>query len=912
MIEYTIITYGAGEILNTLFNAIATLVNSRTGSLYQPLVRLGLLIGLLFATLKAIYGNQLTELFRGWMLPFYLILILFFAPTCRLHIKDPVSHQPPYTVDNVPLGLGMFAGTISKISDSITRKIEAVFSLPDDLKYHKTGAVFASNLIAESKTYHITDVNLIETMREFINQCIVYDALLGIKYTIDDLLKSPNLWNLVIQNPSPARCFTFKAPGKNQQSEIVTCKAGVEKMRPYLEKDIQNAFQYFGNKLFGSHSATNASDHSLINSGHQLKSYLPIAFDYMGKMANSATEIMQQQMMIYSVVDALENKSTTLGNAPNFAVRKAYLQQRVSQQTVTGLAAQKLIAIKNILEALIYVSFIFVLAMAMLPAGWKFIAKWAELLVWINLWPPLYAILNAIMNMAARNQSIGQLTLNDQTGITIANSVGFMNLHADMAAQAGYLSFAVGSIAYAIIKGGSSGFMHLASSMSSPALSAASNAAESLITGNYSFGNVSQGTLQANNSTFGQQQWSPQYSAGSFTQNDGTVSRTTSAEGSQLVNVSSSNLRSSINLAESMTNAYTEQAVHAAQVAETQLKAATQADGEAMRHALDLSAHQARQESSGLGYSLSESAGDNQSFTRLNNLVDRFAQDHGITREKARRIFGSLSGGGSGSISLGNRGNASAGLSADTRGGVDYSKSKSERSLYMNAQEYMNQDSFQNALQQSINAVYEQRSGITDDEGKRYVDSINAAHDQSQQLRSEASINLQKSESYSQMASMTKQNSSSINANLNQEYVDWLHQQSLPNSSGPMGIHEAATILSNRPELDLVYQRRFLESKQSGLSYMNTQNLPKSSRNVEDHYDHHSQHISLNSKTYMTDFQKEVEQQGYGSTFSLDNTTHQVVLEKLTGVTEKMENIQNKFNEKNQKGMNQIKRKLKK
>lgn len=63
------------------------------------------------------------------------------------------------------------------------------------------------------------------------------------------------------------------------------------------------------------------------------------------------------------------------------------------------------------------------------------------------------------------------------------------------------------------------------------------------------------------------------------------------------------------------------------------------------------------------------------------------------------------------------------------------------------------------------------------------------------------------------MASWTKQNAGSLNANLNQEYVGWLQKQALPNSKGPMGIREAETILSARPNLDTAYQRRFMEEK---------------------------------------------------------------------------------------------------
>lgn len=124
----------------------------------------------------------------------YVALTLFFAPTCRVHIHDAISHER-FTVANVPWGLGLVAGTLSQMGDVLTREIEKTFSLPDDLKYHKTGAVMASNLIAQSRTFQVTNADLAETLRSFMNQCVVYDALLGKKYTLDDLRKTPDIWN---------------------------------------------------------------------------------------------------------------------------------------------------------------------------------------------------------------------------------------------------------------------------------------------------------------------------------------------------------------------------------------------------------------------------------------------------------------------------------------------------------------------------------------------------------------------------------------------------------------------------------------------------------------------------------------------------------------------------------------------
>lgn len=882
---FTLVTYGAGEILHVTFNAIAALINSHSGSLYQPLVRFALITGLVWATASMVYGDKMKFL-NSWVIPLYLSLTLFFAPTCTVIISDPVSHNR-YKVDNVPWGLGATAGIISQLGDAMTRKIEMTFSLPDDLKYHKTGAMMASNLIAESRTFQITNADLRETMKSFVTQCVVYDALLGQKYTFDDLTKSTDLWGLISANPSPARAFMFKAPGRGSSSEIKTCAEGVNLIKPYLELNRESAFQYFERKIFGAPLSSTDANSNVPVTGQILKQYLPGALNYMTQMSQSANEYMMQQMMIYSVVDAVESKSTELGNAPNFAVRRAYLQQRATQETIAGIAANKLIAMKNVMEVLIYASFLFILPLALLPLGWQYIGRWIGLVMWVQLWPPLYAILNFIMTISARSQSLGAISDPKGSGITIANSVGFCNLHADMAAQAGFMSLAVGSLAYALVKGGAASFVHLASHMAGPASTAASQSSESLMSGNYSFGNISSGTVTANNTTFGQHQASPSYSSGSFSQNDGMVSRATSGDGGHVVSVAISQLRSAINFSEGLSNSYTEQAAEASQLAKSQLASAGEALSDHNRQLIDYATHRSKQLSSGEHFAMNENTSQSKSMTEIDGLVDRFAKDHNLTKEDAGQILAKASattsvGGGFSLFGFG------ASVQGSVEGAVSNTWSKIDRDTWTAAQDYSKTHNLQNALNQTSQAMRDSKYSDSSDEGKRLSSSLSSSYDKSNHYREEANKSLQQSQSYSEMASKTRQNANQINANLNQEYVNWLQTQSLPNSSGSMGIKEAETILSSRPELDYQYQQKFMESKMGtsgmGRSYMEA---APSRESLSTGYKALNLENAVTSKGFET-VRENGAQDGLGDTFKIDKSAKGDVQNQLSEISDQI------------------------
>ena len=152
--------------------------------------------------------------------------MLLLVPQATVWIIDPVSryHQK---VDHVPYGLAMIASNISKIGYEITKQIEKVFHLPDDLKYQKTGTLFAANLLQQAKTFRITNEDLAENMRQFVEQCVVYDALIGRKYTIQDLRQSTDLWKLVADNASPVRSFLWRDLRQEGQlgerPRIITC-----------------------------------------------------------------------------------------------------------------------------------------------------------------------------------------------------------------------------------------------------------------------------------------------------------------------------------------------------------------------------------------------------------------------------------------------------------------------------------------------------------------------------------------------------------------------------------------------------------------------------------------------------------------------------------------------------------------
>ena len=485
-------TFGNGEILKGVFDAIAMCLNTETGTLYKPLVTMALIFGILWAAIYSIWGDFL----RAWgraVLPFIFIPPLLFVPTSTVYIHDVVTNYRE-KVDNVPYGLAYLSHFISTIGYEMTKQVDRVFAHVEDLQYHKSGFLMASNLIQQARTFRITNEDVAENMRQFVCQCVAYEAMLGRKYTIEDLRHSADLWELVSANASPIRSFIWRNPHKLNESsmspEIISCKEGVKRLNVLWKTELDQAKTVFGTKFFGTLNREMARK--------EFAKHLPIAHGFLCSLSKSADQILKQQMMIHSVVDGVEQRSVALGNAPNFAARRAYLQQRTTYETLGSMASEALITMKAVLEAIAYAAFIFVVPLVILPFGVRILLSWMQILLWLQMWAPLYAVLNFIMTTTARYKSSGMLALSNPDGITIASSVGLTNMNADMAAMAGYLAMSVPFLAIALVKGVGS-FVHMASHLGNVSQGAAGHAASDAISGNYNFGNISEGNQQVAN-----------------------------------------------------------------------------------------------------------------------------------------------------------------------------------------------------------------------------------------------------------------------------------------------------------------------------------------------------------------------------------------------------------------------------
>ena len=789
---YDIYTYGNGEILQGVFNAIAMCLKKDGGTLYEAMIRLGLIVGVMWAVVYAIYGD-IVKLFSSWILPLSVFNIILFAPTATVMIKDPVTNfQKP--VANVPYGLAIFASYTSRIGYGITEQVEKIFNLSDNIKYQKTGHVFASNLIHKAKTLHITNEEVAENMRQFVGHCVAYDALLGRKYTIQDLRNSSDIWGLVSANASPVRSFLWKEPrdekGGGGAPSILSCKDGVVKFNKLWPGEITKTATWFGKKMFGKNGGVDAKA--------QILQSLPIVYNELGNMSQGATDILKQQMMINSVIDGIDQQSTAMGNASNFAARRAYLHQRSTYETLGAMAGDTLPIMKAVLEAIAYSVFIFIVPLALLPFGWRFILSWGQIILWLQMWAPLYAILNYIMTMAAKAKTLTAMSMSNEAGITIASSVGVANANADISAMAGYLAMSIPFLCIAIVKGVGS-FVTMASHLGNVTQGSAAMAAGEATSGNYSFGNISEGNVQMANTSMLQQSHAASYRSGSFQHADGRTDMITASDGSQMINVSSSNIPISLNVAESQSAQLSEMQNQTWQQGLSQSQASSQNIANSIRNSASLNESIRASENAGNSVSQGISTEQSQALNKSQQYVTDFAKQHNINEEKAANLFAEASAGG--------------GVFIKGSAGGRTSVNSSDQKMLQDVEKVTQSQDYQQAVRESAQAAKSLSHTLTDEKTRNLAADVAGSYEKGMQQREEAAKNFSASENYGRQAMMTKANSASINANHNQQFVEWLSKQKADNTNGTIGKHGAAHIIANDPQKTMGYANNYMAEK---------------------------------------------------------------------------------------------------
>ena len=204
---------------------------------------------------------------------------------------------------------------------------------------------------------------------------------------------------------------------------------------------------------------------------------------FYGSLSGPSASDQLKQILI---INAFKDKPASYG-----AIRA--IQHQNTAWKYTGEMAQQVLPILHALfQALIYATFPIVVCLVFFPGGVRVLGSYFGMMVWIELWCPLFAVLNLIVSVFSKAAGgVG--------AITIGNISNIASVQYSYAMAASSLGMLIPVLSYMIVKGGAGQFVHVASQMLGASTSGIAMATQEVTSGNRTLDHVSMGDKSFNN-----------------------------------------------------------------------------------------------------------------------------------------------------------------------------------------------------------------------------------------------------------------------------------------------------------------------------------------------------------------------------------------------------------------------------
>jgi len=804
--------YGNGDLFRECFNAIA--ITMSAGEFSSVLK-----FSVLFAGIRCIFGyiqSKSLMVFVKWLLIYLFVMDALFLPTKSINIQDMTydGAGPAYEVDNVPAGLAILASVTTSIGVDLTELLDETFTPPDYMPYSKTGLVMASRLVTAASQFQVTDPTFSGNLQQFIQGCVNYDIMLG-KYTIKDLMSQDNIWDFVSEHASPANAFIYN-------KVVTTCKDGAAALSADWSTQITNAETQYGARLYPALQESEAKA--------EFQKRLASSYSFLMNLSKSTEELVQQNIMANMMQQGIVSMSAGVNtSAAMIAYSDARAEEhiRLQMQTLGSIAADWLPLIRNVLEVILLGCFVFVIPMALMPIGFSIVKNYALTLLWLQLWSPLFAIVNLAANFYAKDSS-------GSTGssLTLVNYSGLALVNSDVISIAGYCSLLVPALAYGVLVGFKQSMMSMTQYLGGVLSSSASTAVGESASGNYSLGNTNLNTHNQNLMSANHIETAGRLMTGGLMRSlSNGVTQSINQDGSIVMDTSGamSRLGMSVNLAESIRATSSQQAENALQHSQSSARASVAEIANSIKTLYEYADSKQHSNATNNTDTTTQSNTFTVAASKVHDSVDAYAKEHQVSKVDAMRSIGmnyfeaqASAKVDSSSATWGKvvKKLTGADLSGSVGGGHRHEWSRSHEDITTDNTTTSHRDEDRTSLSTTIDSAlryaHDSSHQVSDDTTQRATNSFAKSMDHANNLRNEAIEQYQKSESYQRIASVSQENAATIDANASQDFTNWLSKQPRIPGEGAMGYNSAASMTVLDQEHAKHFMEKYVQEKTGG------------------------------------------------------------------------------------------------
>lgn len=747
--DMAIHTWGGGELLQRVFQSVSMLIYGNTTSgldqTFNGILRIGLSVGGFCCICLAFMREKFEPLIKNFFLPAVTIICVLLVPRTNIYIQDHLAQKAASTkavpfvkVERVPYFIGKLAPLVSTIAYKLTEGLENVAHGVNDKMYDWTGHIYAGENIFLTKKCRIANPVLEDNFREFCRECVFRDLGLGI-YSKEDLIQAPNILTFLAENTSRIRTVNYKEISTENASStengFIPCRDAIHKMNAFFDKKTGNTKEILIGEIGND-------------------------FQFLLKQKSAGETELRNLIKQQIAINIL--KEEIPGTLNSFASKRAELLQKENQKILGALGANSIVAMRNFFEATIYMVFPLVVLLCLLSFGIKPLLNWTHFILWVNAWPPFYVVVKFLLNSIWEFRT--KHTYGDSFGLTIFTSEGLTDLYSSMESIAAIAMAFIPFLSWVLLKGGVSQMVHLASSLMSPAQSAASTAAAEKTFGNYNYGNVSLDNTNAYNAQTYRQTYSGFLSTGSVSLDSGTETMTYAPSSNALyIKQSDSYLREGISRTEAFSSAVQDSLNHSQSSLQEVSKGYSHNLSDSSNKAVGLVQALSKQYQMNDNSNTQTTTGLQEAVQYMQGVGNDYAHAKGISNDQAMREVMSAGIG------------MSFGIKGSFEGSYQDGVSKSETNNLLSKS--FDSESFQKHLQTIKNASHGEVASILGSEDLRlhedFTQSFNKTESTSYQLRAAYT----EQDAFSKLQSYSSSEDVRIHQNLNQRFVEFLDQK---------------------------------------------------------------------------------------------------------------------------------------
>lgn len=449
---WEIFAYDDADALFGIFNVIAAITGSGNYASSLAAVAFCGFVTALFAyafTPERLQGWQ-------WLATVMLVYSVLLLPKVSVGIVDKTGGTPERIVDHVPFGVAVIGGITSSIGNGVTEWTETGFqsipgpdSLPSELTYQRNGLLFGNRVVRQTRLATFLDPAFRVDLINFVDNCTLYDLLDG-TVNLETFATSGDVWPLMA-TPNPAR-FTpiTRGPGL---SDIATCPEAYAFLSDRMPTQLTAVQFRFALQL--NPTLRPAAAASVVSDQIQ-QAYFR---NFIADGAATSTDILRQNAMLNVIHDA-GNMQCQRINDPSCATlamgRAAAIAQTNASWINAGKIAESALPLfRNVVEAIIYAVFPLVILMLMLSHGQEAASMfrgYVLLLIWIQLWPPLYAILNYIATVFAAHELRAAADVGGSSALALRTVSGIYSTTISTEGIVGYVMLSVPAISWYLVR----------------------------------------------------------------------------------------------------------------------------------------------------------------------------------------------------------------------------------------------------------------------------------------------------------------------------------------------------------------------------------------------------------------------------------------------------------------------------